>query len=53
MINHILCNFGKFDIEMYMLLNASFLFIIKYIMGLQVCSSMKKEVTIAGSGGTH
>lgn len=52
MINHILCNFGKFNIEMYVLRNPSFLFIIEYIMGLQVCSSMKEEFTIAGSGGT-
>lgn len=50
MTNHILCNFDKFDIEMYMLLKLSFPIIIQYIMALRLWGSMKKEVTIAGSG---
>lgn len=54
MTNHILCNFfDKFDIEMYMLLNLSFLLIIQYIMALQLWGRMKKEATISGCGGTH
>lgn len=52
MTNHILCSFLTFAIEVYMLLKLSFLIIIQYIMVLQVGSSMKKELTIAGSGRT-
>lgn len=50
MTNHILCNFDKFDIEMYIFLKLSFLFIIQYTMPLQLWGSMKKEIIIAGSG---
>jgi len=50
MSNHIFCNFDKFDIEMYRLLKLSIPFIILYTMVLQLSDSMKKEVTVAGSG---